>query len=170
MKNKLILTSLLLFTSLYWGIAQTNLKIGHVNIPELVQNHSSTDSIQKVLETETKEMEKIYGEMIGEHEAKLKTFEKEQAGYSEFVKKTKQEELVEIAQKIQTYNQNAQQQLQKRNMELVQPIYEKINAAIKRVADRDGFTYILDISNGTVAYTSPESINITALVKKELEM
>ena len=87
------------------------MKIGHVNIQELVQKHPAADSIKLILEKETKEMEDLYTEMIKEHEAKLALFKKEQAGYSDFVQKSKEEELIEMAQKIQLYNQNAQQQL-----------------------------------------------------------
>jgi outer membrane protein len=74
--------------------AQSTLKIGHVNIQEIVQKHPSTDSIRKVLETETKEMENLYNEMLTEHENKLGVFEKEKAGYSDFVRNSKEKELI----------------------------------------------------------------------------
>jgi len=70
--------------------AQSTLKIGHVNIQEIVQKHPSTDSIRKVLEAETKEMENLYNEMLTEHENKLGVFEKEKAGYSDFVRNSKE--------------------------------------------------------------------------------
>lgn len=66
------------------------------------------------------------------------------------------------------YNQTAQQQLQKRNIDLLQPVYAQITTAIKTVADRENITYILDISNGSVAYVAPNSQNITNMVMEEL--
>jgi outer membrane protein len=80
--------------------AQSILKIGHVNIQEIVQKHPSADSLRKVLDSETKEMENLYNEMIVEHDSKLGVFEKEKAGYSEFVRNSKEKELIEMAQKI----------------------------------------------------------------------
>ncbi len=165
--NYQLLTIVLIFVSLSIS-AQTSLKIGHVNIQDLVQKHPDSDSIRQVLEAETGEMEKIYMEMITEQDTKLKTFEKEQSGYSEFARKTKENELAEMTQKIQMYNQTAQQQLQRRNMELLQPVYEQINSSIKKIADGNSFTYILDISNGAVAYVATDSQNITPLVMEEL--
>jgi len=41
-----------------------------------------------------------------------------------------------------------------RNLELNQPVYQKLNNAISKVADRKNFTYILDLSNGAVAFHS----------------
>lgn len=149
--------------------AQSILKIGHVNIQEIVQKHPAADSIKKILEAETKEMEDLYNEMIVEHDTKLGVFEKEQSGYSEFVKNSKQKELAAIVQKIQEYNQTAQQQLQRRNMELLKPIYEQINSLINDISVKNNFTYILEVGSGTVAYAAPNSENITPLVLEKLK-
>jgi len=149
--------------------AQSILKIGHVNIQEIVQNHPSTDSIRKVLETETKEMENLYNEMLKEHENKLGVFEKDKAGYSDFVRNSKEKELIGMAQKIQEYNQTAQQQLQRRNMELLKPVYDQINLLISDISLKSSFTYVLEIGSGAVAYTAPTSENITPLVLEKLK-
>jgi outer membrane protein len=169
MKFKSLLFSILLFST-YCGVqAQTALKIGHVNVQELVQKHPTMDSIQTILNKESADMQEIYDEMLAEHEKKLAAFEAESAGYSDFAKKAKQTDLMELAQKIQAYNQSAQQQIQKRNMELIQPVYTDINQKIANIAGYDKFTYILDVSNGSVAYISPESSDITARVLEELK-
>lgn len=58
--------------------------------------------------------------------------------------------------------------MQQRNLELIQPIYDKIHKAINKVATEKGFTYILDISKGSVVFTSKNSQNINPLVLHEL--
>jgi Skp family chaperone for outer membrane proteins len=58
--------------------------------------------------------------------------------------------------------------LQKRNLALNQPVYQKLNNAISKVAARDNFTYILDLSNGAVAFHSANSQNLNSLVLAEL--
>lgn len=165
--RNLLLISIVLFTFLSTK-AQNPLKIGHVNVQELAQKHPHMDSIRAIVEQETKDLEEVYAEMLAEHENKIKTFEAESDGYSEFIKKTKQTEIVELSQKIQAYNQSAQQRLQKRNMELVRPIYEEVNQEITNIAEKNNFTYILDVSNGAVAYISPTSEDITPLVLEAL--
>lgn len=158
--------ALLLKVSLLSG--QENLKIGHVNIQEILQQLPETDSIQVVMKNEADEMEKMYGEMINEHETNMKKFEAEKDTYSEFVRSSKETDLIEMSSKIQQFQQTANQQLQKRNIELIQPVYGKINEAIEKVALKNGFTYILDLNNGTVAYHSPSSKNLNTDVLHEL--
>lgn len=165
--RNLLLIAIVIFSFLN-AKAQNPLKIGHVHVQELAQKHPDMDSIRLVVEQETKDLEEVYGEMLAEHENKIKTFEEESDGYSEFIRTTKQNELIELAQKIQAYNQSAQQQLQQRNMELIRPIYEAVNQEITNIAGKNNFTYILDVSNGAVAYLSPESEDITPLVLEQI--
>ncbi len=169
MNFRLLLFSLFIFAGIYTSKAQSNIKIGHVNVQELVQSHPGLDSLQAVLEQETKDMEEVYADMLQEQQTKMDAFDKESAGYSEAMKKAKQDELLQLSQKIQNYNQTAQQQLRQRNMQLVQPIYEKVTEAINAVSKEKGLTYVLDISTGLVAYIAPDAIDITPLVKQNLE-
>jgi outer membrane protein len=169
MKTYLILFFSVFISSIIPVFAQENLKIGHVNIPEIVQQLPETDSLKKVIETETSEMEKMYEEMIQEHDASLKKYNAEKEKYSEFVRNAKESDLLEMAGKIQQFQQNAGQQLQNRNMELFQPVYAKINQAIEKVALKNNFTYILDLSTGTVAFFHPTAQNLNSLVLDELK-
>lgn len=164
MKIRVILIGMFLFCGIDLINAQTTLKIGHVNVQELVQKHPATDSIQAVIEQEAKDMEEVFAEMLEEQETKLNQFEAENEGYSDFVRKTKQDELLELSQKIETFNQTAQQQLRQRNINLLQPVYDEVNEAIKSISSENNFTYVLDISSGVVAYLSPDSQDITARV------
>ncbi|MFV0591890.1 MAG: OmpH family outer membrane protein [Draconibacterium sp.] len=162
----LIFSFALLITGLVQ--AQTTLKIAHVNVQELVQSHPLLDSIHGVIEQETKDMQQVYSDMLNEQQTKMDVFEKESAGYSELMKKTKQEELLALAQKVQSFNQNAQQTLRQRNMELIQPVYQSVTAAIAEVAKEKSITYVLDVSTGAVAYMAPDAVDITELVREKL--
>ena len=147
---------------------QENLKIGHINSQEILQQLPVTDSIQKVLAGEANEMEQLYNEMLKVHEANIQKFESEKATYSEFVRNSKQKDLMEAETKIQQFSQDASQQLQKRQSELLKPVYEKINDAIEKVSLTNSFSYVLDLSVGAVAFYSPKSDNLTPLVLREL--
>lgn len=169
MRAKILLFSVLLFSTFIGVQAQQTLKIGHVNVQDIVRKHPAMDSIKTILENESKDMEGIYAEMLAEHEKKMASFEAESASYSDFVKETRQKEIMELAQKIQTFNTGAQQQLKEHNMELIQPIYNAINQEISNIAGYQKFSYILDVSTGAVAYISPESEDITALVLEKVQ-
>jgi len=75
----------------------------------------------------------------------------------------KQGEYQEFAQKIL----GPEGEAAKKEFELSKPLVDKINTAIKLVALREGFTYILDTSVGAVLY-APDDLDLTALVLAEL--
>ncbi len=56
----------------------------------------------------------------------------------------------------------------KREKELSQPLVEKITQVIEKIAQRDGYTYVLDSSGGEVLF-APDSLDLTNEVLKELQ-
>lgn len=162
----MLISVLILVVSTLSG--QENLKIGYINSQEILQQLPMADSIQKVLKKEADEMEKMYNDMINEHDANVKTYEEEKDTYNDFVRNTKGNDLMEAATKIQQFRQNASQQLQKRNAELTQLAYDKINKAIEKIALKYSYTYILDVSSGAVAFFAPSTENLNSLVLDEL--
>jgi outer membrane protein len=63
----------------------------------------------------------------------------------------------------------AAKDLQTQQQAKVAPIIEKINKAIQAVGEKEGFTYIYDISQGNILYFNPtQCIDVLPLVKKEL--
>ena len=165
MKN-LILSSFitgLLFIS-QGSFSQQQLKIGHVNFDEIMLSLPESDSAKAILEKETKELQSAYEEMTVTYNQLYDDYQKGLSTYSAIVKKAKEDELIDKQKRMSEFEQNASTTLQNRNAELVRPIVEKINKAIDKVATENGFTYILDISKGSVVFTSKDSQNITPLV------
>lgn len=151
------------------SFSQNQLKIGHVNYDEIMQALPERDSAQAVLEKETKEMQAAFEELTVTYNQLYDEYQKGLSSYSALVKKTKEDELVDKQKRLSEFEQNASTTLQNRNTELLKPIIEKINKAINNVATENGFTYILDISKGSVVFVSKESQNITQLVLKMLK-
>jgi outer membrane protein len=150
------------------SFSQNQLKIGHVNINEIMNLLPERDSAQLVLERETKEIESTYEELTVAYNKLLDEYQKGLPTFSELIKKTKEAELMDKQQRLSEFQQDASITLQRRNAELIQPIYDKIIKAIEKIAAENGFTYILDLSNGAVVYTSKESQNISQQVLKIL--
>jgi outer membrane protein len=151
------------------AFSQTTLKIGHVDIAEILAVLPERDSAAAVIEKESKEIQSTYDDMTAVYNKILDDYEKGQSTYSEPVKKIKESELMDKEKRLQEFGQNASANLQKRNSELIQPILNKILKAVDKVAAENGFTYILDVSKGSVVYTSKDSQNINPLVLKILK-
>lgn len=149
--------------------SQDQLKIGHVNVNEIMNALPEKDSAQLVMEKETKEIESTYEELVVEYNKLFNDYQEGLSTFSELVKKTKEAELMDKQKRLSEFQQNAEITLQRRNAELIQPIYDKIMKAIETVANENGFTYILDLGGGSVVFTSKESQNLNQQVLKILK-
>lgn len=158
----ILVFGLLSFTGTSYS--QSQLKIGHVDIMKILSELPERDSTQLVLDKETKEIESSFEEMQVIYNKLVDDYTKGLSTYSELVKKAKEDEILDKQKRLQEFEQNATATLQKRNTELLQPIYEKIIKTIEKVATQNDFTYILDVSKGSIAFTSKDSQNIDPLV------
>ena len=84
------------------------------------------------------------------------------------VRKTKEEELQSLNQRIEDFRQQAQQDYQKKYTELSKPIQAKAKKVIVDVAKEGGDKYVFDTSTGVVLFYEP-SDDILALVKKKMD-
>jgi outer membrane protein len=93
----------------------------------------------------------------------------ESSKWSDMVKRTKEEELGSMQQKIQDYQAQAQQDMTDKQSTMFQPIIERADKAIKAVGRENGFIYVFDTSKGVVLFfDETKSTDITALVKTKL--
>ncbi len=144
-------------------------KIGHINADELLQMMPETKAAQTQLEAYGKQLEKEMEEMENELDTKYKAFVDNQAVLTTLAKQSKQQELQQLQQRIQEYGQNAQRDLQNKQVELLSPIIDKATAAVKEVAKENGYAYILDSSQSkAVVIVDNDATDIMKLVKKKL--
>ena len=60
-------------------------------------------------------------------------------------------------------------QLQNKQVELYQPIYNKVDKAIKDVGKENGFVYVFDVAKGSLLYfDETRSTNVLTLAKAKL--
>jgi outer membrane protein len=154
-----------------FGNAQQKLKIGHINSQELYAAMPESDSARKKYDAVVQEHETIYEEMVVEYNKKREALDKAQGtgSLSDLAKTTKEAELQDLMNRIQTFQQTAQQDLQQKEVEFFTPVRDKALKAVNSVAEENGFTYILDTgTGGAVVYWSPDAVDILPLVKTKL--
>ncbi len=147
-----------------------NIKFGHINSDELIQALPEFDSASVKLEKYRKELINALDLMTVELNNKSETYNKESKNYTEIVKQTKEQELVDMNKRIQEFQNNAQQQLQQKQSELFQPIMGKVDKAIKEVGKENGFVYIFSVGQGSslLFFDETKSTNIMPLAKAKL--
>lgn len=150
--------------------AQKALKLGHINSQELLASMPESDSAQAHLEKIAAEHEAILEELSVEFNKKFDAYRLgiENKTLSDLARATKEAELQDLQNRIQTFEQKAQEDIQKKQVELLQPIHQKALNAVNEVAEENGFTYIFDTGAGGVIYTSSDSQDILPLVKAKL--
>ncbi len=170
MKNliKSIALVAILIASVSFANAQKNYKFGHINSNELIDIMPEKDTAQKDLQTYASQLEDQLGAMQAELENKYNEYLKQEGTLTELVKETKQKELNDLNTRIQEFQSTAQQDYQKKEAELLQPIMDKANDAIQAVGKENGFTYIFDVGVGALVFFSDDSEDILPLVKTKL--
>jgi outer membrane protein len=143
-------------------------KFGHINSQDLLSQMPESDSAQAKIENLQQTYESTYEEMQVELNKKYENYLKNRNTYTDLIRQTKEAEITEMQQRIQQFENVASQELQTQRNELLQPIIEKANKAIKEVAEDNNFIYVFDISQGNPIYFSPESIDILPLVKAKM--
>jgi outer membrane protein len=147
-----------------------NIKFGHINSDELIQALPEFDSANVKLEKYRKDLINALELMTVELNNKSDVYNKESKNYTDIVKQTKEQELVDMNKRIQEFQSNAQQQLQQKQGELFQPIMAKVDKAIKEVGKENGFVYIFSIGQGSslLFFDETKSTNIMPLAKAKL--
>jgi outer membrane protein len=143
-------------------------KIAHVQLDSLIQLMPETKQAMEIAQNYLKDLEKQVASMKTEFDAKYQDYLQNEAGYSDLVKRTKQEELQTLNQRIQDFQTQAQQDYQKKYMELSRPIQDKAKKAIDAVAKEGGYKYVLDTSTGLVLYFE-QGDDILMAVKKKMD-
>ena len=170
MKNKLLITLglvLLGFTS----FAQSNVpKIGYTNVEYVIQQLPEYSQIEKQIEEHAQQLEKQLQAKVQEFQQKGQEYQQSAQTMIPEVRQDKEQELQNLQQSIQKFQREADVSIQRKQSELLEPVYEKVEKAITKVAKDNGFTHVFSDGSGMVnvlLYAS-EDDDITNLVLKEL--
>jgi outer membrane protein len=170
MRRFITIASLMIVIALAGQSAMAqNFKFGHINSDELIQSMPEYDSATVKLEKFRKELINALELMQVELNNKNEAYQKESKTLSDIVRQTKEQELIDMQKRIQDFQANAQTQLQNKQNEVFQPIYLKVDKAIKDVGKENGFFYVFDVAKGALLYfDEAKSINVMSLVKTKL--
>lgn len=151
-------------------------KFGRVDLASIVPNMPEYQEAVANLETYGKDLQDQLEQIMVEFNTLYANYEKSAATMTDSVRQLKERELAELQQRYQDFSQIAQQDIQRKEAELMTPIYDKANEAVKKVASEGGYTAIFSTagdqpSSAGLAYFDPATLtDITAEVKKALNI
>ena len=164
--KKILLLSLTLLISIS-SFSQN--KFGYIDSQELLLLMPERKTAEEEVQTLAKSLESQLQAMTAEYQQSVQEYQANEATYTDLVKQDKVTEITGLEQRIQSFQQNAQQALQSKEQELLEPILQKARQAIEDVASEGDYTYIFDKSVGSILYVK-ESENILEKVKKKLKL
>lgn len=148
------------------SFSQAQSKIAHINTEELISAMPEYKAAQTQLETLGKTYQADLQNMSAEFQKKVKQYEAEAATKTDEENAKRGQEVQDMQQNIREYNTTAQQDMQKKQADLLKPITEKARAAILKVGRAQGFDYVLDTAQGVTILADGK--NLLDDVKKEL--
>lgn len=142
-------------------------KFGHIHSEQLLMIMPETASADQAIQEYNQMLETQLQAMYTEYQTKAGEFQANEALMTDVVKEAKIKEIQDLEVRIQQFQQTSQESIQQKRNEVLAPLLEKAQNAINEVAEENGYTYIFDISLGSIVY-GKESHDIMPLVKTKL--
>jgi len=163
---KICVLGILLFSA---GFANAQApKFGHIDLQALYQIMPERAAGEKQFLAYQKELEDALGMMQKEAQTKYVEYLAKRDSLTETVRKMKEDDLNLMNERIQNYQQSAQQQMQTKQAEIFKPMLDKADKAVKEVGAEKGLVYVFDMSSRVILYNSKESLDLLPLVKVKL--
>ena len=142
-------------------------KFAHVNFSELVQLMPEADQARATIQASSQEAQETYQAMVEEFNTKYQTYQQKVSTWTPAIRESKEKELTEIQQRIQTFESSVQQELAQQQQSLMAPIQQKAMDTVNDLAKKEGVVYVFDLSQ--VLYFDPaQSIDLTPKARKAL--
>ena len=167
MKNMMKWIAVIAFVCSAMGVS-AQVKLGHIETQKLIQAMPEMAKARETMEAKQSEIERELTNMQEQFKAKFEEYSKNGKTMSDVIRAAKEQELQELQQRIQSFQQIAMENLEKTQAELMQPIMEKAMNAIKEVGKENGFTYIFDLSQGGILYFADQTEDVLPVVKRKL--
>ncbi len=164
-KGIALLSLVVLFSSV--GFAQSGAKFGYIDSNEILKLMPETDSLQTVLKAYADNLDQQMKTMSAEYQSKVSEYQDNVATMSDLIRQTKEKEITDLQNRIQAFQQSADQDLGAKQSELFNPLIDKVKSAISDVARENKYNYIFDVGTGALVYYETGD-NVISLVKAKL--
>ena len=144
-------------------------KFGHIKTQEILTAMPEYTKAQTDIQTMQKQYEDEMKRAQEEFNKKFTAYQEEQANLPKNIQDRRQKELQELSQKGMQMQQDAQQELERSWMTMLEPIAKKIDDAIKAVGQEGGYVYIFDLNAIQIPFVNETlSTDVTSAVKAKL--
>ena len=156
----------LLLMILPLGAIAQEVKIAFVKTQEVFMAMPEVSGMEKQMADLNEKYRDELKQMQDEYQKKYSDFVAQQDSLTENIKLRRMQEIQDIQERMDNFVQVAQQDVQKKQQELLQPIQQKLHEAIQKVGEEKGYTYIIDPA--ALLYTGTNAVDATPFVRTKL--
>lgn len=150
------------------AIAQTTQQIGSVNSIELLEAMPEKIKATEILTDLNNKYKEELKVMQNDYNKKYSDFISYQTSMAENIRLRRMQELYELERQVNDFMKLAQDDIDKQEQKLLEPLRTKIKDAIRQVGIEKGFTCIYDLANPAIAFVTPDAIDINPFVRQKL--
>ncbi|MDG5766094.1 OmpH family outer membrane protein [Balneolales bacterium ANBcel1] len=157
--------------------AQDDLRIGYVDPQTIMRSMPEMAAIERRLQNFVERKRQEFAEKEATFRREVEEYQQKMAVISEEAMRQEEERLAELNLELQEFQQNFQQEIQERQMTLLEPLLDKIQNAIDAVASERNLTFVLNTMTNDgdfiILYASEEArqnYDITDAVMQQLDL
>jgi outer membrane protein len=153
------------------AFAQDAQKLGYADWELIFSQMPEAKQVENALKVHSDQLRAQLDAKYKEYEAKLKAYQEGGAKMLDAVRRDKETELTQLQESMQKFQQDAQTSLQKKQSDLMAPVFDKVGKAIDAVAKENGYSYVFTaktLGGDDVLLYSDDKYNVSTLVLKKM--
>ncbi len=147
------ITQIFIAAMLFAGFAVAQDKIAHIDSDSVLRAMDEYKVQIKQLETYQKQLAAQSEKMQNDFKAKYEELQRSEKDLAPIILEEKYKELQQMEQNIIQFNQKAQNDMMKKEKDLLEPLISRVKKAIQEVAKQKGYTYVAPAE--TFLYADP---------------
>lgn len=141
-------------------------KLAYINTQEIFVQMPKIKDVEAQLATKQEEIKKTLDGMQSEYEKKMEEFKASTVEPSESVLMDRQKQVQDIQTRYESYLESSDKEFQTLRQQLLAPLQEELQNAVKAVGAEQGYTYIMEV--GALPYVAPHAVDAGKFVKVKL--
>ena len=160
----LLITAVLVLTPIWAAAAE--FRVGVVDGMDVVSKSADGKRVQDSIKRKSEELGKQFAQKRQDLAKEVEEFQKQASVMKEDARKRKAEELEKKMQDFQKQGTDAEKQLQQYQEQQLAPLFQKLEGAVKAVAQQEKLDLVLDKRNAGLLYMDPK-LDITDKVRSK---
>ena len=148
------------------NVSAQELKLAHIDMQELIMSMPEYEEAMAALQKVGEDLEQELELMQVELNRNFDDFQRNQESLSDLVRQTRIEAIQRLQERIQIFQQQAQESYQMEWQRLMQPVQEKAHNAVEAVAEAQGITHVFN--SQALLFTARNTIDLLPAVRQHL--